>query len=130
MKTETLTPTNCARCDAALPIFPAGHCGGSGYAIMPDGSRICYICADKAQRDSLKNRDKGIAAYLSGDKITTWAGGELMRVTHSRSCKLTRQSYTHDRNLYRSIHAIDCHGGHWSGRGSDGIAIKLRPVKG
>lgn len=53
-----------------------------------------------------------------------------MDVIDRRPCKLTRLSFTHDRNGYVSIHAVDKHGGHWVGRGSDGIAIRMRPVKG
>lgn len=120
-------PTHC-KCGNAFPIHPAGYTGASGYAVLPSGEHICYPCADAQQRDELRDRSKPFVAYLSGDKVTTWTGGELMRVTHSRPCKLTRLSYTHDRRSYRSIRAVDVHGGHWTGRGSDGVAIRLRPV--
>lgn len=136
MKTEIET-TQCA-CGANFPVHPPGHCGATGYAVLPNGERICYACADKRQIEELKDRSKPFCAYLSlvskdswlGYQVTTWTGGKLMRVTSAWPCKLTRQSFTHDRGSYLSIHAVDVHGGHWAGRGSDGIAIKLRPVKG
>ncbi len=62
--------------------------------------------------------------------VVIWTGGKLMTVVSSRPCKLTRQSFTHDRRSYRSVRARDIHGGEWIGRGSDGICIKLRPVGG
>lgn len=127
--------TSCP-CGACFPPLP--HSGASGYAITPDGTRICYPCADKREIEELKDRSKPFVGYLAlvakasymGYKVTTWTGGELMRVTKARACKLTRQSWTHGRNGYMSIHAVDIHGGHWHGRGSEGIAIKLRPCKG
>jgi hypothetical protein len=61
--------------------------------------------------------------------VTTWTGGELMRVTRAMPCKLTRQSFIHEKRGFLSIHAVDTHGGHWHGRGSEGVAIKLRPCK-
>lgn len=108
-----------------------------GYAVLPDGRKICYDCATKRQIEDLKDRSKPFCAYVSlvskdswlGYKITTWTGGELMRVMSAKPCKLTRQSFTHDRGNFMSIHAVDVHGGHWAGRGSEGIVIKLRPVK-
>ncbi len=139
MKTQSLDKGNTAcACGSVFPIHEKGYCGGTGYAVTPDGTRICYACADKAQIEALKDRSKPFCAYVSlvskdswlGYKITTWTGGELMRVTSARPCTLTRQSYTHDGRGYMSIHAVDVHGGHWAGRGSEGIAIKLRPVKG
>lgn len=129
MKTETTTETTfvCADCGQKFEIKTSG---GTGYAVKPDGKRICYGCADKRQIADLKDRSKPFVAYVSSDgaRITTWTGGTLMRITRSNACRLTRQSFTHDRNSYMSVHAVDVHGGHWSGRGSAGIAIKLRPV--
>lgn len=127
--TTTLENTRCA-CGATFPVHPPGFTGASGYAITPSGKRICYACADKAQIEELKDRSKPIVAYVGkDDAITTWTGGKLMRITRARPCKFTRPSFTHG-NLCLSIHAVDVHGGHWAGRGSEGIAIKLRPVKG
>ncbi len=128
MKTQT-EQTHCA-CGAQFPIHPEGYCGGSGYATLKDGSHICYSCADKMQIEELKDRSKPFLAYVGSGTIQTWTGGKLMTITRTRPCQLTRRSYTHDRNSYLSIHAVDVHGGHWAGRGSKGIAIRLRPVKG
>ena len=119
---------NQCSCGATFPPVPAGG-GAAGYAITPEGQHICYGCADKRQIADLKDRSKPFFAYLSGASITTWTGGKLMTVTRSRPCQLTRFSYTHNRNSFRSVHCVDVHGNHWAGRGSDGIAIKLRPVK-
>jgi hypothetical protein len=121
---------NCHDCKTPLPINPPGHCGAAGYAELPNGWRICYPCADKRQIEELKDRSKPFVAYVGKGVITTWTGGKIMTITRSVPCRLTRQSFTHDRRGYMSIHAVDVHGGHWAGRGSEGIAIKLRPVKG
>ncbi len=120
--------THCSDCNQPFPILPAGHVGGTGYAILPNSRRICYACADQRQIAELKDRTKPFVGYLSANKVTTWTGGQLMTVTRSRPCKLTRPSWTHDAGSYRSIRAVDVHGGQWIGRGSDGIAIKLQPV--
>lgn len=124
---QTANQTHCA-CGAAFPIHPIGYCGGSGYAITRDSVKICYSCADKAQIEELKDRSKPFGAYVSGDgrAITSWTGGHLMRITRSRSCRLTRLSHTHDKGSYMSVHCVDVHGGHWHGRGSAGICITLR----
>lgn len=73
----------------------------------------------------LKDRSGPLLAYVSrdGSMITTQAGFMLMTVLRSRPVR------THGKD-YSSIHAVDVHGGHWAGRGSEGVAIKLRPVKG
>lgn len=101
----------------------------TGYATTPDGRRVCYDCADQATRDDLRDRSRPFCGYLSSDlaHVTTWTGGALMRVLSASPCQLTRTSYTHDRKSYKAIHAVDVHGGHWYGRGSAGIAIRLRP---
>lgn len=122
---------HCADCGASFPQFPSNHCGGTGYAKLPDGRRICYPCADKRQVEDLKDRSKPFIGYVGkGMEITTWTGGHLMTITRAWPCKLTRPSFTHDREGFLSIHAVDPHGGHWYGRGSEGIAIKLHPCKG
>ena len=118
------------RCMTCKAVKPVGTSGGTGYA-RPRGcdGLLCYGCADLAQIADLKDRSKPFSAYVSSDghSITTWTGGHLMRVTRSRACRLTRQSYTHSRNSFASFHAVDVHGGHWHGRGSPGICINLRP---
>lgn len=124
------TPGKPICCDCGKAIDAPNSCG-TGYAVLPDGKPVCYSCADKRQREELKDRSGPFTAYLSGDgqRITTWTGGELMRITSSRPCKPTRDSFTHDVKSYRSVRARDVHGNDWSGRGSPGILINMRPVK-
>jgi len=120
----------CSDCKHEIAAPAAGTCA-AGYAVLPDDSRICYACADKRQVAELLDRSKPFVGYVgSGNTITTWTGGKLMTITRAWPCELTRQSFTHSAKGYTSIHAVDVHGGHWAGRGSEGIAIKLRPVKG
>ena len=119
------------------PTLSCGHLPSphgphtTGTAHLADGREVCWECADNMQREDLKER-KPVCAYVSidGKRITTWSGGILMKVTHSATCKLTRVSFTHDRRSYRSIHARDVHGALWYGRGSAGVLIRMRPVKG
>lgn len=127
------TNTHCADCGALFPVFPVGHVGGTGRATFGpplDRKEICYPCADKRCIEALKDRSQSFLAYVGKGIITTWTGGKLMTITSAQPCQLTRASWTHGRKGYMSIHAVDVHGGHWTGRGSEGIAIKLRPVKG
>lgn len=118
----------CADCGK---VFPVQTSGGTGYARTAENKLICYSCADNREREQLKDRGRPFFAYLSSDgqRVTTWTGGELMHVTASRPCRLTRQSFTHSRDSFRSFSAIDCHGGRWYGRGSPGICVKLRAKK-
>ena len=118
--------THCHTCGAEF--VPSGC--STGYAIRPDDTRICYACADKEQRAELLDRSKPFCAYVScdGNRITTWTGGELMRITRSHEMRLTRQSFTHGKTI-RTIRAIDVHGNRWFGRGNPGISIRLRPCK-
>ena len=121
--------TTCADCGASFPQHPPGHCGRIGYATLPDGNRICYPCADKRQIEELKDRSKPFVAYVGKGILTSWTGGKLMAITSARPCCLTLPSNWHGKD-FASIHAVDVHGGHWAGRGSEGVAIKMRPVKG
>lgn len=122
--------TNCALCFNPFPPVPAGG-GAAGYAVTRDGSHICYACADAQQREELKDREP-FSAYLSSDgkTITTWTGGKLMDIAQSWPCTLTRNSHWHSAKSYRSIRAVDVHGAKWYGRGSAGVCITLRPMKG
>lgn len=119
---------NCFDCLLPIPEKLPNTCA-SGYAVLPNRKKICYPCADKRQIEDLKDRSKPFCAYVGKGIISTWTGGKLMTITQSRSCLLTRQSFFHDRNSYRSIRAVDVYGKHWAGRGSEGISIKMRPVK-
>ena len=125
MNQTPITPTLCADCGATC--VPSGCT--TGYATLPrENKRVCFSCADKRQVEDLKDRSKPFVGYLTFGTVTTWTGGILMRVIRSAPCQLTRQSNWHDRKSYRSIRARDVHGKDWSGRGSVGVAIKLRPV--
>jgi len=121
---------NCSKCGKPFPVYPAGHVGGTGYAVKNDGSKICYPCADAEQLEALKAR-KPTGAYLSGDgkNITTWTGGILASVTVSKPCRITGNGVFNNPKSYRSIRAKDLHGNLWAGRGSPGVHISLRPVK-
>jgi hypothetical protein len=59
--------TTCGACGAAFPVHPQGHCGGTGYAIKPDGVRICYPCAATAERADMIREGRGVL-YLSNAK--------------------------------------------------------------
>lgn len=108
----------------------SGNGCSTGYAVMPTDELYYYNCADVNQREELKDRSKPFVAYVdsAGKNITTWTGGVLARITQSWPCQLTRRSFWHG-NGYSCIRAVDVHGGKWFGRGSPGIAIKLRPCK-
>jgi len=125
----------CHACDM-LRVLSCGHHPSphsnftTGTARTPDGREICWTCADAEQVAALLDR-KPTGGYLSGDgqTVTTWTGGTLGRVTWSRPCTLSRMSYTHDRKSYRSVNVRDVHGNYWTGRGSPGVCIRLRPIK-
>lgn len=119
------------RCACCHSVKPVQSNGGTGYAVTPQGELICYDCADVRQREDLKDRSKPFVAYVdsAGKLITTWTGGVLARITQSWPCQLTRRSNWHDSKSYKCIRATDVHGGKWFGRGSAGVAIKLRPCK-
>jgi hypothetical protein len=132
MKPETPEyPFPCHDCQGLIQKpDPAKTCA-AGYATLPNGGgRICYPCADKREREELKDNSKPFCAYVSSDgkSITTWTGGELMKITLWWTVRLTRLSFTHGRTI-RHIQALDCHGKRWWGRGNPGIAIRMRPCK-
>jgi hypothetical protein len=69
--------------------------------------------------------------YLSADMshATGWKGSVLGTVTWSKRIGLPRWSYVHGSYWY-AVNVRDVHGGMWYGRGSGGICINLRPMKG
>lgn len=119
-------------CGCCKKTFPVQTDGAAGYAYFSEyGDKpICYVCANKIEVEHLKDRSKPYVGYLGDGVVTTWTGGELMKITMIRGCTLTRRSHWHSRDSFCSVHAVDPHGGHWAGRGSEGIAIRMRPVKG
>ena len=131
---DTRKATDTWQCESCGTIaeFSAANSCGTGYAVTSDNRMTCYSCARARSIEALRDRSRSFVAYISSDgrSITDWSGGMLARVTDSRPCLLTRASHWHDRHSYRSIHAVDPHGGHWHGRGSPGVCITLRPCKG
>jgi hypothetical protein len=123
----------CHSCSCAQ-ILDCGHPIGehsyftSGYAVTPDKRRICYTCADNSEREALRDTSKPCFAYLSGDgrKITTWTGGELMRVERETDWQI----FGSRRNRGSCVTARDCHGKRWHGRGAGrSMCIKMRASK-
>lgn len=114
--------------DCALPHAIKQN-GGTGYAVCDNGAHlVCYACADKREREELKDTSRPFTSYVSSDgtKITTWTGGELMRITQSRPWSIFGSRW----NKGVSIRAVDCHGKHWYGRGAGrGMCINLRACK-
>ena len=112
----------CNDCGCKKPIK---HDGGTGFAEW-DGKLVCYDCADIRQREELKDRSKPFTGYLGERNVTTWTGGELMRVTRETDWKIFGSHF----HRGSCVHAIDCHGKHWYGRGAGrGMCITLRPCK-
>jgi hypothetical protein len=114
----------CAQCAKVLPDTES-------HALTRDDEMICYACATAHDVESLKSSDR-FTGYLSNDcrEWTTWTGDILGTVIQSNPCKLTRPSFTHDRQSYKSVRVRDVHGAQWHGRGSNGIVCTLRKVKG
>lgn len=111
---------------------------GFGYApvlskeIGAGEARWCYPCCDDWRRAQLaKAHAEGKLSehYLEGDKVTTWSGSFIAQVIRSRMVPTGRLSYTHGKTI-RSVRVRDVNGNEWVGRSNDGIAIKLRAVKG
>lgn len=98
--------------------------GGTGYAILPDESCICYDCAHARDVEALRTAEHWVA-YLSADgkQIHDWPGYALMTVTRSwetESRVFGRLSHT------TWIRAVDTHGAEWHGRGPGrGMYVRL-----
>lgn len=124
-----MSNTHCVQCASAFPK-PHPEGGASGYATRADGERICYTCADVAERAVMLQSDRFVA-YVSSDgrEITTWTGDSLGSIVRATPVKLTRLSYTHGKYMH-AYRVIDFEGAAWYGRGSPGVAIKLTRVKG
>ena len=122
----------CADCCEAL-YLPCGGMGATGYARTAGDELICYPCADKRQFADLIGADRAYG-YLSRDgrRFTNWTGGTLGAVTESTPTALPfgrSHSWTHGRS-YRSVRVRDVHGRIWWGKGSPGVCIALRRIKG
>lgn len=101
------------------------------YATTPAGEILSDIGVDIRERRELLDRSKPFAGYLSSDgkRFTGWKGNILGTVTRSTLCRLSRWSSVHGKYI-RAVQVRDVHGGMWHGRGSEGICITLRPLKG
>jgi len=78
-------------CDCCLQTRPVNTSPvGTGYGYTSnaeDAKTICYECLDKLQIEDLKDRSRPFVGYLSQNQITSWTGGELMRVVSSLALK-------------------------------------------
>jgi len=103
----------------------------TNYATDSYGNYYSDEGVDLRERKELLDTSKPYFAYISCDGyyITGWKGNNLMRIISSVTCKLTRMSYTHSAESYKSIRAIDDNGQVWYGRGSAGFCVTLRAIK-
>lgn len=102
-------PTTRADCGHEY-TSPGPEGGAAGYAKTPDGTTLCYPCADASERVALAAADR-FFAYLSSkvpNALTTWTGGHLARVTDMHT---TRAGFGNSR-VYG--HAITPDGARWS----------------
>lgn len=118
---------HCSDCEKLL-VKPENSMA-TGYAVLPNGSKICYPCADKRQVEEMKDRSAPFVAYISTDSksVTTWTGGFLGRITWSNSTANPRGIYSRETV---AINVIDAHGKKWHGRGpGSGMCVRLFPSK-
>ena len=101
------------------------------YATSQSGEILSDEGVDIRERRELLDRSKPFTGYLSSDgkRFTGWKGNTLGIVTRSTLVRLTRLSYLHGKYI-RAVQVRDVHGSLWYGRGSEGICITLRPLKG
>jgi hypothetical protein len=103
----------------------------TNYARDRDGNVYSDEGVFRIEARAIRERKGPLIGYVNdaGD-LTTWKGLVLARSAGWRPCRLTRISYTHDASSYRSYWFRAPDGGLWYGRGSEGIVIRVRPVKG
>jgi hypothetical protein len=124
----------CHDCGDKLPDKPTT--GATGYALRVIGTyevRICYSCADDHHRAELETETDTIG-YVSSDgkQITTWTGGELMKVVSEHSTPFGKGRWYGPLSArlwyYR---AVDANGNRWYGKGSGrGMNIRMHKAKG
>lgn len=93
---------------------------GTGTAHAPDGTTMCYACAEKTERDAFA-KARVFTGYVSSahpGTFTTWTGGELAKVTRSAAGR-TRWTPTGGQYRMRYITAVSPDGRTWMGHGSD-----------
>lgn len=102
----------------------------TGYATSPNGEKMCFPCAEKAELRDFLNATR-YTGYVNEDKklITTWTGGELAKITG-----ITRGNKHWSLNgmwRMRYVYAVDSSGRHWYGYSSDSYeVVTLRVLKG
>lgn len=103
----------------------------TNYARDAEGNVYSDEGVDIRERRELLDRSKPFTCYLSSDgkRATGWKGNKLGDVVRSNSVRLTRRSYTHGAYIW-AVRVRDVHGALWYGRGSPGIVITLRAMKG
>lgn len=126
-----------------MPIADCGHVytspghgtGAAGYAVTPEGSKICYQCADGRERLSLHeskpgHRAQGYLTITTGiaprdvPRITTWTGGTLATVLSQHE---TRSGFGGSRYYGR---AVDPDGRIWAFNSpGPGMYARLRLTK-
>lgn len=101
------------------------------YALGHDGRIFSNEGVDLAERRELLDRSRPFTGYISSDgkSLTGWKGNVLGRVVSSSTVRVAQWSAFHGKtmNAYR---IRDCHGAMWHGRGSAGMSINIRPMKG
>lgn len=122
-------PTHCAECHSALPEQPRTS-GAAGYATRQDGSHICYPCADAAARLA-RDVSGRCDCYLASDgkMLTTWTGGNLLRVTSER--EVIGRGFGGARTERTYLRATAPDGSQWHGVGGGrGMYARMRRSKG
>lgn len=80
--TQTGTPAFVADCGHTIPALPAGHVGGTVYAVQRSSLgdvRICYACAAEHERERMTEDGRAVL-YVTQDRVngghtvTDWAG--------------------------------------------------------
>lgn len=97
---------------------------GTGVCVTVDERRICYNCADDAERESMREGRPALA-YLSSDgrNVTTWPGGILGTVT--RETVRTMYGFCRSERTFVRVTAFDGSAWHGSGIGR-GCYVRLR----
>jgi hypothetical protein len=103
----------------------------TNYAIDPEGRVYSDEGVTLASEKKIRERSGPFVGYVdrNGD-LTTWKGHVLAKGEWVKPCKLTRISFIHDQKDYKSRWFRAPDGGLWYGRGSPGVCITVRPVKG
>lgn len=90
-----------------------------------EGKRLCVECAHEHEVSSLLSQDR-TCAYDSGEWLSTWHGGTLMRVIR-RGAPQRRITPTGGHYTRVSLTAKDQHGNVWRGNSmGDGMLVRLR----